>query len=531
MPVDDTNDQHCVITGCIARKLLPKHTYTGQPVGSEQMYELTLPYARVMATRLKGRPLQVEHDDGAIGEILHSWVNEKNEWYIKALIDRNSRSGNDIIKSMLQDEGSPVPMQIAELSLTHQGMQPYEVSMVMRGARDGSTVEQVELVDTEGLNAIKNLDYKVDIQESQEQFPSDTPVIMASFTALRNPTPATTYASLANAPSEAIPILKGVDQMRQQMHQMQQQQQQQQQPAAAAAGGAPEDDEATLMKKLQALQSRRSVAQTPQEAQFSRLTDKLSQPGIAGDPNNSGNVHTLHENPEDDQLMRVAGLFENKKNVFSRDELEGGKGMLMDIAQKTRANREAMAAKDAENAALAKKNAELQAQLNHHENDIEKQRKQTASLLKKLMIKTNPKATESEEKELDAFETNYVAGNKDAVQGLNPFLVRASAMLDAAANFSGDADMDSGESSSTPNFMHALQQALNPNQPLVKASGMNKRRYDNISSSAAAAASPSIWQKSGVHPSLAAMFQKVESNGVEDTITMGQLNASKYNRY
>jgi hypothetical protein len=538
MPADSA--EHCVITGCIARKLLPKLTYTGVPVG-DQIYELTVPYAKVMATRLKGRPLQVEHEEGAVGEILHSWVNDKNEWYMKALIDRKQRCGNDMIMAMLADKDSPVPVQIAELSLTHQGMEPYEVSMVMRGAREGSTVDQVELVDSDTLAAIKNMEYKADnVESSLSQFPPDTPIVMASFTAVRNPAPPVTYANLENAPSEALPILRGVEQMRQQA------QQTNTRAAAAAAGADPaEEDEATLMKKLQAIQAKkRAQVQSPEASQFSRLTDKLGQPGIAGDPRNTGNIHSIYENPADDPILRVAGLFENR-NVLSKDQMEGGKTMLMDIAQKTKASRDLLAQKDAELAALKAQNSALADEVRTHEGGLEKQRKQTASLLKKLMIKTNPKPTESEEKELDTFESSYVAGNKDAVQTLNPFLVRASALLDAAAATSGgDVDMGggSGESSGDQgNFLHALQQALNPNQQLVKASAYNKRRFDEMSSSsagpsrssaaAAASSSSSLWQQCGVPPHMAAMFQKMDNGGVEDTVKLGELNASKYNRF
>ena len=211
---------YCVVTGCIARELLAKPSFSGVAVPySKEFYELTIPYARVMAKRLKGKPFQVEHEEFIIGEILHSWIDEKNQWMIKALIDRTTRSGNDMILAILKDPNSTIPM--AQLSLTHQGHEPLEVSLVVTGARDGSTIDQIEMVDASGLDAIKSLDYNVkeyDLPPPASEIPVDTPTIRATqmstyaFTRAA-PTP-TQYIPNNGVSAEVEPILKNVNAMR-----------------------------------------------------------------------------------------------------------------------------------------------------------------------------------------------------------------------------------------------------------------------------------------------------------------------------
>ncbi len=239
-------DEHVLITACLARDLKDKPSYTGHWTNDEQKYELTKAYAQVMATRLKGKPLMTEHyeENGAIGEIVHCWIDdEKNEWHMQAVIDTNSRAGMDIVNGML-DEDNPFGDRIGEVSLASEGFDVVEASVVKRGARPGSTIDKVQLVTKAQLEAIKKQEYKMNLANIPDYIPqTGAPRICASFnhemstyTAVRNPAPPTTYAQQEHAPSEAAPIIGQVEQMRLKNLQMQQQQQQAQQQAGQQAG-------------------------------------------------------------------------------------------------------------------------------------------------------------------------------------------------------------------------------------------------------------------------------------------------------
>ena len=570
----DAEDGHCVITGCIARGLLAKPTFAGMwrpdrtDLTTEQKYELTVPYAQIMSTRLKGQPLMTEHDEdnGSVGEILHCWIDENNDWYMQAVIDRSTRAGNDIITGMLSEKFGE---QVCELSLSHEGFKPREVSIVKKGARDGSTVDKIQIVNASELDAIKRQEYKVQNLEIPEHFPIDAPRISASFgskmstfTAVRNPTPPVTYASTAYAPSEAAPILNQVNQMRQQNQhllaaqqqaeaskQQQNQQQQQQQP---------QDDEATLLKKLNDLRAQKQLQQpqTPAQVQFTNLTNTLSQPAAANDPANTGNIHTLHTNPADDKLMQIAGMFEGR-NMLSKEQMEIGKGALLDVAVQSKAAREALAQKEAELEALRQKNADLEQKVNHHEGDLLKQKRQAAALLRKVLIKTNPPLTPQEEKDMNNGEADFGNGQTDkAMKQFEPFIIRASAMIDAAelaAQQQNVTEVQANVGATGFNFLSEMQKVLNPSSALVQASyhGRHgqKRGYENMASASSAAATAAtgsmrsgggggaqgnIWQDDGIqyhHPQMQALMQQMESTrGGDDTITLGELQQKRFAR-
>jgi len=552
------DDGHCVITGCIARGLLLKPTFAGSwspdrtDLTSDQKYELTVPYAQIMSTRLKGQPLMTEHDEdnGSIGEILHCWIDDKNDWYMQAVIDRSTRAGNDIIKGMLSETFGE---QVCELSLSHEGFKPREVSIVKKGARDGSTVDKIEIVNADGLAAIKNQEYKVEIPEIPDHFPTDTPRICASFankmstyTAVRNPTPPVTYANTAHAPSEAVPILNQVNQMRQQNHtllaqqQMAEKQQQMQQQQVQAP---KEDDEATLLKKLNDIRARQQP-QTPAQIQFANLTHTLSQPADANNPANTGNIHTLHTNPEDDKLMQIALMFEGR-NMLSKEQMEVGKGALLDVAAKSKATRDALAQKEAELEALRQKNADLEQKVNHHEGDLLKQKRQAAALLRKVLTKTNPPLTQQEEKDMNNGENDFANGQTDrAMKQFEPFLIRASALIDAAESAQNVEMEQANVGGAGLNLLGEMQKILNPSSALVQASYYGKhgqkRGYDNMAAASAAAAAPSssaargnIWQDNMQyhHPQMSALLQQMEaSRGGDDTITLGELQPNRFQR-
>ena len=563
-------DGHCVITGCIARGLLKKPTFAGiwspdrTDLTTDQKYELTLPYAQIMSTRLKGQPLMTEHDEdnGTVGEILHCWIDDKNDWYMQAVIDRNTRAGNDIIKGMLSETFGE---QVCELSLSHEGFKPREVSIVKKGARNGSTVDKIQIVNAAELDAIKKQEYKVQILEIPEHFPIDPPRISASFgnkmatyTAVRNPTPPVTYASTAYAPSEAAPILNQVNQMRQQNQQLLAAQQQaeaskQQQNNQQQQQQQPQDDEATLLKKLNDIraQKQQQQPQTPAQVQFTNLTNTLSQPAAANDPANTGNIHTLHTNPEDDKLMQIAGMFEGR-NMLSKEQMEVGKGALLDVAAKSKATRDALAQKEAELEALRQKNADLEQKVNHHEGDLLKQKRQAAALLRKVLTKTNPPLTQQEEKDMNNGENDFANGQTDrAMKQFEPFLIRASAMIDAAelaSHPNSEMAQQANVGGAGMNFLSEMQKVLNPSSALVQASYHgrqgHKRGYEHMAaaSSAAAAAGSmrsgapqgNIWQDDGIqyhHPQMQALMQQMESaRGGDDTITLGELQPKRFSR-
>lgn len=513
----DEQEQFCVITGCIARNLLAKPTYSGRPTTREQLYEMTIPYAKIMSSRLKGQPLLAEHEGEKIGEILHAWVNNKNEWFMEAMIDRNCRSGNDMIKAML-NQNSPWPCQMAELSLSHQGMNPIEISMVMEGARPGSTIEGVSLVDLKTLDALKSQEYIVEDEEVPSYIPTDTPIVcasaskMSSYTAIRNSPPPVTYTQSENAPTEAKPILDGIRTM---------QEQQQRQPTAEDVA----TKRASLIKQLQDLDVNRV---TPQD-QFNNVLTKLGQPGQADDPNNTGNIHTMHGNPMEDSLVSLAGLFQT--NILNKDQMQTGQTKILELAQSARKQRDDIAQKENDLKLKDSKIAELEAKVKHHESDMSRQKSQTAAMIKKLLLRSSPPMNEKENNVLNDFQNAYTSGNTDeAMKTLQPALIRASAFIDATDSLQSS-DMDMQTPYQQPNIMQAVQNIMSHSsqQPTIRASAGLKRSYDQVTTAppeAGASSSYQMWENPAVpiHPVLAAMCSGVERKGAYgDTVTPSQM--------
>ena len=504
-----SEDQHVLITACLARDLKDKPSYTGPWQNNEQKYELTKAYAQVMATRIKGKGLMAEHfeDNGPIGEIVHTWI-DNNEWHMQAVIDTNTRAGMDIVAGML-DENNPFGDRIGEVSLASEGFNVVEASVVKRGARPGSTIDRVELVSKAQLDAIKKQEYKVDMQNIPDYIPqTGAPRIcasfgsgeMASYISVRNPAPPVTYASQAHAPAEAAPVMSQVELMRQAQAQQQQIYSHSNNSSTAAAGWEQSAGDAegarTTARTACAAEWRPPHSSSHRHSSAAAVQQSHAEAGESGDPNdptNSGNIHTLHSNPEDDKLLSIAGVFQGAGNVLSNQQKQEAATKLLEVAASTKATREALAAKETELAEYKKRNSELEEKVQHHEGDLAKQKRQTAAMLKKILIRHNPPLSSQENTEMTAFEENFAAGKTDrALEQARPFLIRASALIDAsdqAAELHAQ-QTQAGNSSST--LMADMAKILNTGS-LVQASYGNrlagqKRGYDSMDGSSAAAA-------------------------------------------
>jgi hypothetical protein len=83
-------------------------------------------------------------------------------------------------------------------------------------------------------------------------------------------------------------------------------------------------------------------------------------------------------------------------------------------------------------------------------------------------------------------------------------------------------------------LVHQMQQILNPQGRRIEASAYSghKRKEMSHTPAAASSSSSSIWgANTFLHPGMASIMQNLESNGVDDTITLGQLNANKFNKF
>ena len=530
------DNRQCVITGCIARKLLDNPSYEGSPKTREQLYELTVPYAKIMASKLKGRPLMTEHEGGSIGEIIHSWVTPNKQWWIKAIIDRNSRAGNDMIKAMLnEDNPFPEAGQIAELSLCHQGLKPIEVSMVVQGARDGCTIEGVELLDNAEITAIKHQQYNANLTGDSPHSNLDPPLVCASFnnmsasfTAIRKDAPAIQYAR-NETPDEARGILNQVEAMKAKQGQFQPNitgQSQSQDPA---------HERNQILRRLQELDTKNPPV-NPKTTQFEGLINKLQ--GNGGEQSNTGNIHVMHDNPADDQhLLALASVFDSSgRNILNKQQMQEGKQSLIQIAHTQQTMKEELAKRDAALQEANEERQKLKDELSRHENDIIKQRAQTASMIAKLVKAANIRPSPSDQTALDQFQNEYSTGNIDqSMRTIQPQLIKASAF--AEANFmQNDADMDT-ESEQSGNMMSQLQRILNNNNqaPLIKASGFNKRKVDAMysdSSAAAAGHSSNMWDKVPfANNQMKSLFQQVEANGVDDKVALPESLGRKVPRH
>jgi len=168
-----------VITGCVARNLRSVPSFSGKP-NQIQKFELTLPVAQIMARRLKNKPLRTEHmkkvrvkQDGELenaddqpgaaepvqevnsaGMILHSWIDEKNDWYIQARLD-DTLQGHELANMILSNK-------VGQLSLSHcpANLNPDEVSAVVRGQRDQCFIENIQLMSDDEVGHIISQEYK-----------------------------------------------------------------------------------------------------------------------------------------------------------------------------------------------------------------------------------------------------------------------------------------------------------------------------------------------------------------------------------
>lgn len=495
--------QHCVITGVIASDLLDRPTYIGEWANDRQMFELTVPYARIMATRLKGKPLDAEHmeDNGAIGTILHSWV-EGKKWYIQALLDGSTLAGIDMIKAVTSAQGSPYGQRIGELSLSTKGdkLTPTAVGIVVKGARDGCTIDNVSLVNSNELEAIKRQEYKIDDIDIPEHPPSETPRIAASFAemsnvhqALRTPGPPQAYYQPADKSNDQS-LSQTVADLKQEIARMKGAA-----PAAPTASAPPqsrvynstEDEAQSLEKRLAELRARGGTSQRAESSQVKNtggpqhtgnpqvdeMLDDLT-PGAGGKPRTS-NQHILYTNPQDAadaRFMEIAGVFDSR--IPTNQQKEQAARALSEAAQQSKADREELAQVKMQAQLLAKKLNEAEARSASHEAEKQKQAKQAAMVLKRLIQKNTPPPTEAETEELESGVSDISQGKTDeGMQKLLPAMIRASAFCDVrdSAQSMEDEDQSSGQ------YSRAVRQALGqPAEGLIQASGANRKRaYEN----------------------------------------------------
>ncbi len=209
--------------------------------------------------------------------------------------------------------------------------------------------------------------------------------------------------------------------------------------------------------------------------------------------------------------------------MLTNQQKQEASAKLLEVAASTKATRDALAAKEAELQEYRKKNSELEEKVQHHEGDLAKQKRQQAVLLKKIMIKTNPPLSVQEHSELNSAEDNFANGKTDrAMEQYRPFLIRASALMDAAEQAQNvDMEQQAQMGNAGPTIMEQMAKILNPGT-LVQASYGNrfagqKRGNEamNAAPAAAAASSSGMWkndQTQYAHPAMAALFAKAAEN-------------------
>ena len=142
-------------------------------------------------------------------------------------------------------------------------------------------------------------------------------------------------------------------------------------------------------------------------------------------------------------------------------------------------------------------------------------------------------------------ENDFANGQTDrAMKQFEPFLIRASALIDAAESAQNVEMEQANVGGAGLNLLGEMQKILNPSSALVQASYYGKhgqkRGSDNMAAASAAAAAPSssaargnIWQDNMQyhHPQMSALLQQMEaSRGGDDTITLGELQPNRFQR-
>lgn len=130
--------------GYVARKLLDKHTYQGEPSTSQQVYELTKVEASTLASRMPEIPLSFEHKEQQVdlGKVTEAWVEGDD---LLAEFEFDEHASAELVSKLVDD------FKLNCLSLTHVAgsLVPLELSLVEKGAREGSV-----LVDRPGIDRL-----------------------------------------------------------------------------------------------------------------------------------------------------------------------------------------------------------------------------------------------------------------------------------------------------------------------------------------------------------------------------------------
>jgi hypothetical protein len=397
---------------------------------------------------------------------------------------------------------------------------------VVKGARNGCTIDNVSLVNSNELAAIKRQEYKIDDIDIPEYPPSETPRIAASFgemsntyQALRMQGPAATYyqpekandavsKTLADMQQE-IERLKGgtgggsgahVPQARapnphEELQSLEKRVAELRAQGGGGGGGAPAAAAGGQTGQRQAVSQWNNTAEKQPSTgnqQVDTLLNDLT-PGSAGGKPPTSNQHIIHMNPQDDieaRFMQVAGVFD--RPIATRQEKEQASRALSEAAQQSRADRDEVAQLRLQNQMLAKKYNESEARAASHEAEKAKQAKQAATVLKRLLQKNLPPPTDAEAQELESGANDMSQGKMDeGMQKLLPAMIRASAFCDVrdSAQSMEDEDQSSGQ------YTRALRQALGQSsEGLIQASGANrsnKRSYDTSNTSAHGSSSSS----------------------------------------
>lgn len=543
--------EHCVITGCIAANLLERPTYKGKFQNDRQMYELTIPCAKIMATRLKGKPIIAEHDEGngSIGEVLYSWV-DGNKWYVQAEIDQSTRAGIDMVKAIVGGEGNPFPEQIGEFSLCTgiDKLTPYEVSWVVKGARKDCTIDNISLVDSNELETIKQQEYIHEDLLVPEHLSLDAPRISATFfglnkmsnyTSIRQPAAPTKYESMMmDDVPETKSILQKIESKKQELAQLEK--------AASAATGAGGqatglDEESRLEKRLAELRGAKGSKQQPPQGNQAANTQAYNQQQQVGQPTGdkqfdeliegmhlgkeptSGNHHTLYSDPRDAHFAELAGVFDSKGNVLTSQQKQESARKLFEIAQASKADREALAQTKRQVEMLTKANNEYQSSAAADKADKDKQRKQAATMIQRLLQKNTPTPTEAEKQEFDSGVADLSEGRTDdGFRKMMPQFIKASALMSMRDNMQNERSQQQEEEDETGSYRESMNKMLGISQQgLIQASAANRKRSRdvNYNSPAAAASAASNWKpmQSDLPVNIAQLLSSVDGNPEYDT--------------
>lgn len=115
---------------------VPAHTYTGIPIaGTKEFYELTRDEATVLASKMRGIDVLIEHHNKAdrIGHVTAANVDEQGVGHAEFEIDTSTQTGRNAVMTI--DSGI-----CPAVSLRHNlpGFDPVELSIVAAGARPGT---------------------------------------------------------------------------------------------------------------------------------------------------------------------------------------------------------------------------------------------------------------------------------------------------------------------------------------------------------------------------------------------------------